>query len=131
MAAAEEERFRRIKHWAGFPSHAIDYCLGEAKLALGDVRHIAVNSDPKANLLKKVGYTMSKRPDLRLVLDRIRNAKERAGVEQELEHAFPDQVFHGQVHHVEHHLAHLASCFLVSSFQEAVAVLRGRLRRFR
>ena len=27
IAAAEEERFRRIKHWAGFPSHAIAYCL--------------------------------------------------------------------------------------------------------
>jgi carbamoyltransferase len=32
VAAAEEERFRRIRHWAGFPSHAIRYCLKEASL---------------------------------------------------------------------------------------------------
>ena len=30
VAAAEEERFRRVKHWAGFPSQAIAYCLREA-----------------------------------------------------------------------------------------------------
>ena len=34
VAAAEEERFRRIKHWAGFPSQAIAYCLSEARIAL-------------------------------------------------------------------------------------------------
>ena len=37
IAAAEEERFRRIKHWAGFPSQAIAYCLREAGVGLGDV----------------------------------------------------------------------------------------------
>lgn len=41
VAAAEEERFCRIKHWAGFPRHALDYCLAEAGIALGDVDHIA------------------------------------------------------------------------------------------
>ena len=34
IAAAEEERFRRIKHWAGFPSQAIAYCLREAGVAI-------------------------------------------------------------------------------------------------
>ncbi len=34
VAAAEEERFRRIKHWAGFPSEAIRYCLQEAGASL-------------------------------------------------------------------------------------------------
>src|SRR5689334_15967792 len=48
VAAVEEERFRRIKHWAGFPSAAIDYCLREAGVALNDVDHIAVNRDPNA-----------------------------------------------------------------------------------
>jgi carbamoyltransferase len=33
IAAAEEERFRRIKHWAGFPSEAIRYCLQEESLS--------------------------------------------------------------------------------------------------
>ncbi|MBS0540447.1 MAG: carbamoyltransferase, partial [Proteobacteria bacterium] len=34
VAAVEEERFRRIKHWGGFPSEAIRYCLKEAGITL-------------------------------------------------------------------------------------------------
>ena len=50
IAAAEEERFRRIKHWAGFPSQAIAYCLQEAGISLADVDHVAINQDSRANL---------------------------------------------------------------------------------
>lgn len=122
VAAAEEERFRRIKHWAGFPSQAITYCLKEAGITLDQVDHVAVNSDPKASLLKKIGYAIVTRPDLSLVLDRIRNQKDRQSVESELAAAFPGIKFQGEMHRVEHHLAHLASCFLVSPFDEAVTV---------
>ena len=41
IAAAEEERFRRIKHWAGFPSEAVSYCLAEASIRLKDLDHIS------------------------------------------------------------------------------------------
>ncbi len=54
IAAAEEERFKRIKHWAGFPTDAIKFCLKESKLNLEDLDHIAINSDPKAQLFKKL-----------------------------------------------------------------------------
>ena len=50
VAAAEEERFRREKHWAGFPAQAIGYCLREAGVGLSDVDHVAVNQDSRANL---------------------------------------------------------------------------------
>jgi carbamoyltransferase len=122
IAAAEEERFRRIKHWAGFPSEAIRYCLTEARAGLADVNHIAVNSDPRANILRRLAYTLKHRPDLRLVLDRVRNQRRRLSIERELEMAFPRDAFRGKIHRVEHHLAHLASCFLVSPFKEAVTV---------
>jgi carbamoyltransferase len=122
VAAAEEERFRRVKHWAGFPSQAIAYCLGEAGIGLGEVAHLAVNSDPKANLLRKIGFALAKRPELGLVLERIRNHRKRASVDEALAQAFAGERFTGTVHRVEHHLAHLASCFFVSPFEEAVAL---------
>lgn len=122
IAAAEEERFRRIKHWAGFPSEAIRYCLQEAGVGLNAIDHVAVNQDRTANLWKKIGYTVAHRPDLGLVLDRIRNKQERAGIAEHLARAFPDQRFSSQVHAVEHHLAHLSSAFHVSPFEEAVVV---------
>ena len=62
VAAAEEERFRRIKHWAGFPSQAIAYCLKEAKAHLGDVTHVAVNRNARANLWRKLCYVAANRP---------------------------------------------------------------------
>src|SRR5437762_13726731 len=91
IAAAEEERFRRIKHWAGFPSEAIRYCLAEGGIALSNIDHVAVNQDAKANLGKKIAFTLLHRPDLRLVLDRLRNKRERAGIDEHLCSTFPDQ----------------------------------------
>jgi len=120
--AAEEERFRRIKHWAGFPSEAIKWCLQDAGIKLADVGHIAVNQDSKANIGKKVAYTLLKRPDLSLVLDRIRNKRERDGIDVHLAKAFPNDTFNGKTHAVEHHIAHLSSAFHVSPFSEAVVV---------
>jgi carbamoyltransferase len=122
VAAAEEERFRRIRHWAGFPSEAIRYCLAEAKVSVADVGHIALNSNPKANILRRVGYAVRQRPDPQFVIDRVRNLNKRSSVESELDVAFPGECFRGEIHRVEHHLAHLASCFLVSPFNVAVAV---------
>jgi len=122
VAAVEEERFRRIKHWAGFPSESIRYCLAEAGISLADVDVVAINSDPKANLMKKIGFTLKKRPELGLVMDRLKNQKERRSIEQELKTAFPEQKFNGQIKHVEHHLAHLSSAFHVSPYDEAVVV---------
>ena len=122
LAAAEEERFRRIKHWAGFPSEAIRYCLQAAGANLSSLDVVAINQDASANLWKKLAYTATRRPDLSLVLDRIRNKRERAGVAAELSRAFPGEPLRAEVRHIEHHLAHLGSAFLVSPFKEAVAV---------
>ena len=48
IAAAEEERFRRIKYWAGFPVEAIRYVLEEGKISPCDLDHIGVSRDPSA-----------------------------------------------------------------------------------
>ena len=126
IAAAEEERFRRIKHWAGFPSEAIRYCLAEARISLRGVDIAAVNSDPGANLLRKIAFTLRQRPDPRLIVDRLRNQAKRQSIEGELAEAFPGTSFRGTVQRVEHHLSHLASAFLVSPFAEAcVASIDG------
>ena len=62
VAAAEEERFRRVKHWAGFPSEATAWCLEAGGMTLRDVDVVAVNRDPRANLWRKVAYALRHRP---------------------------------------------------------------------
>ena len=122
IAAAEEERFRRIKHWAGFPTEAIRYCLSEAGVRLADLHVIAVNQDAKANFWRKIAYTALYQPSLPLLLDRIKNKRKRATIAQELARAFPGETLDAQVRHVEHHLAHLASAYLVAPFKDATLV---------
>ncbi len=122
VAAAEEERFRRVKHWAGFPDQAIAYCLKEAGVKLAEVDRIAVNSDPRAHLLKKAYFALARRPDVALVIDRLKNQRKRHSIEQDLAASFPGETCGAVVDRVEHHMAHLASAFLVSPFEEAVTV---------
>jgi len=122
VAAAEEERFRRIKHWAGFPVEAIRWCLEDAGLGLADVDHVAINTAPSANRLRKLAYLVTHRPEVGFVTQKLRNKQERASVADELRGSFPGQGLRAEVHFVEHHLAHLSSAFHCSPFDEAVAV---------
>src|SRR5712672_1995060 len=89
LAAAEEERFRRIKHWAGLPTEAIRFCLDNAKLKLSDVDHVAVNRRPGVNNLRRLAFVLTHRPDFGLVLNRIRNIRKAASIEDTLRAAFP------------------------------------------
>ena len=68
LCAFEEERFTRFKHWAGFPLMSIRYCIEQAGLTLADIDYIAVNNDPKANLIRKGIYTLRHRPNPALIL---------------------------------------------------------------
>src|SRR5881628_3362430 len=46
VAAAQEERFSRKRHDAGFPTHAIQYCLSEAGVRLSDLDYISFYDKP-------------------------------------------------------------------------------------
>ena len=122
IAAAEEERYRRLKHWAGFPTQAIAWCLADAGVGLADVDHIAINSLPSAHRWRKVAYTLLQRPDPRFVWQKIRNKRERSGLAAQLAVAFPDQLLRAQRHFIEHHRAHLASAFYASAYARAAVV---------
>ena len=58
IAAAEEERFLRIKHWAGFPKLSIEFCLNEAGITLSEVDYICVGRDPRAKLISKLFFVL-------------------------------------------------------------------------
>src|SRR5216684_1269465 len=82
IAATEEERFRRVKHWAGFPSLAVEFCLREAGIGISQLDHIAIGRDPYAKLFKKMIF-LAKNPGggWRAVTDRLQNAKKVASLE--------------------------------------------------
>jgi carbamoyltransferase len=124
IAAAEEERFNRIKHWAGFPSESIRYVLREAGISGSDLDHVAVSFDPKANLGRKVLFTLVNRPSFRSVIDRLCRQGKAISLRRQLADAcgLPDNAIRAQIHNVEHHDAHLACGFYLSPFDSASIV---------
>src|ERR1039458_1206333 len=121
IAAVEEERFRRLKYWAGFPSCAIQYCLEKARISPHDVDHIGISRDPGANLYKKVLFTLRKRPSLALIKERLANMAEVRDVKTAFCKALDIEAagLKACFHNVEHHRAHMASAFFVSPFEDA------------
>ena len=121
IAAAEEERFNRKKHCAGFPALAIRYCLDAAGISLDQVDHIGISRDPSAHLHKKILFSLTKLANLSgLIAARLANAAKIRDLRQDLAKALgvaPSEK--AQFHNVEHHKAHMASCFFVSPFERA------------
>jgi carbamoyltransferase len=124
LAAVEEERFKRIKHWAGFPTQSIKYCLREAGVGVEAIDHIALNRNPRANLLRKIWFILRQRPTLALIKDRAKNASTVIDIKKTLAKEFeaPAGKLKAKISYVEHHLAHLASAFMVSPFEQAAVV---------
>src|SRR3990170_2371149 len=89
IAAIEEERFRRVKHWAGFPSQAVAFCLKEAGVNIEQVDHIAIGRDPKAKFFKKLLFLASNPSgSFKVIKDRAQNAKKVASLEDEFQQHF-------------------------------------------
>jgi carbamoyltransferase len=118
VAAAEEERFNRIKHCAGFPSLAAAWCLADAGLAPGDLDHVAIGRDPRANFGAKLKQLVRTSPGY--MKTRLENAAKVRDVRGDLAAALGGQDdLHATFHNVEHHQAHAASAFFPSPFEDA------------
>ncbi len=153
VAAAEDERFTRIKHGKRpipfstyeLPFHAIDYCLREAGIGLAEVDHVAYSFDPSLLLGDRAGertISLPLEPSAGgttewenvwdpLFLSSIVNAPRQlaSGAPHHLAARFQGARHDGPFdwHFVDHHVAHAASAFYPSPFEEAaVMTLDGR-----
>ena len=158
IAAAEEERFTRIKHgkrpvpfsaWE-LPYHAIDFCLAQAGITLADVDHVAYSFDPAEFLGDRVRADATT-----ITLPLQPSVHDRGEWESPWDPLFaayvvnaPRQLRDGAPHHlrkrltavkhelrfrwhfVNHHTCHQASAFLAAPFDRcAVMTLDGRGER--
>lgn len=122
VAAAEEERFTRIKHCPSFPQNAIDFCLKRAGISANDIDHIAHWWDYSQFTFKKfiygLRYLRKNYKLLRYETFRGRlNTERQRFVERCLGITKP--VCH---HFVTHHTAHAASAYYPSGFDEAAVL---------
>lgn len=121
VAAVEEERFNRIKHWAGFPAESIRYCLEQAGIGGADVDHVAISFDPRANFLRRLVFVFTHFPSPRAILDRVKRQGKTLGLEGQFAAAVGCQPANvkAHFHRIEHHQTHLAAGFLISPFEDA------------
>lgn len=125
IAAAEEERFSRVKHHTGFPYQAVQYCLDEAGIGIADVSHVALYWKPW--ILRHKAFQALKSAAISHDMFRARVDR---GVSQvsksylgmlkyprEIRRHFGPSNF--RFHYFEHHLCHAASAFFLSPFKSA------------
>src|SRR3954463_8090888 len=141
VAAAEEERFTHVKHakrpvpfstWE-LPFHAIDYCLREAGITLENVDHVAYSYEPQllAPERQLSDVDVKTTPWTPLFMQYVQNAQGQLhdGAPHHLKLRFAGVAAEAGPcwNYVEHHLAHEASAFLASPFEEcAVLTMDGR-----
>lgn len=121
IAAGEEERFNRQKHFSGFPERAVEYCLREAGVSIRDVDHIVFYEKPLVKFNRILETILADWPRTYLpwlkamplwLGHRLRIGKE---IQQKLG---TDK----EILYCQHHLSHAASAFLVSPFDEAAII---------
>jgi carbamoyltransferase len=119
--AIAEERLNRHKHFGGFPALAVKACLDAVGAKITDIDHVAVGQDSDANLAEKVKYALVN-PTKILNFIRLRQRKEAMrDVRSLLSNALevdPAQL-RFQEHHLEHHIAHIASSYYCSPWEKA------------
>jgi carbamoyltransferase len=129
VAAVEEERFNRVKYAAGFPAAAIRYCLQAAGITLAQVDHVAVPRNPYARLGTKLFYALRMPSFAR---ERAKVLAKFTGIPEALAAAFDvaPAKLKARFHRVEHHVAHLASSFYCSPFEQAALLSADGLGDF-
>lgn len=123
IAASEEERFNRVKHWAGFPHEALSFCLRQAGISITDIDQIVIARDPRAKWNKKVRYLANNPKSIFFALKgRLNNASAVQTITSELSEKYkvlPEHIL-PKLQYIEHHRSHMASSFFASPFNEAV-----------
>lgn len=115
LAAAQEERFSRVKNDKGFPQRAFRYCLKQAGLTIADVDCIAYYEDPDLKLARQIwmgllpGVSAARRDS---VLDRMADCRPQDTIRTVLGYEGPIEI-------VDHHLSHAASSYYFSGFEES------------
>ena len=120
-AAIEEERFTRIKHFAGFPYNSIEFCLKHTNKKLSDVDYITLNFSPYSNFKQKMLYSIKNILSIS-TLKKIYNFKNKLFNQNQLNKFLKLHDFKGKIINVEHHKSHIASSYYNSKFNKSAGL---------
>jgi carbamoyltransferase len=123
VAAAQEERFTRLKHDPGFPSHAIAYCLEAAGIRMSDLDYAVFYEKPYAKFERLLDTYAAFAPQGFSSFRRSIGlwAKHRLRIKEEILTGLGES-FHGELGFTDHHESHAASAFFPSPFEDAAVL---------
>ena len=120
IAATEEERIRRVKHWAGLPSEAVKFCLEFEGISLSDVDIICISKNPTAKFIHKAKFVIRNNLDFRNIKNRVNNIQGVRTIKSDLKKALGvEKAIKAEIKFLEHHRCHLASAFYISPFEKS------------
>lgn len=125
LLAIEEERLNRKKHCAGFPVLAVQMCLDKGGITISDLEHIAISVDPSANLFNKVTYALKRGTKIgKMLKERLGKVSKTRDLKSDLaEHLGKSKEdIRAEIHNVEHHLAHMASAYFSSPYDDLTLI---------
>lgn len=120
LSACEEERFVRKKHYSGFPWKSINFCLNNNKLSFKDVDYIALNFNPKSNLVAKVNFSLKNLLNKETFF-KILNFRKKLIKQKELKEILKKNK-KIKILNINHHLCHISSAYYCSNFDKAIAI---------
>ena len=121
IAAAEEERFTRLKHTSNFPINAINFCLNEAEIKFSDIDTVTINSNPFTSFQKKILFTLKNFKRYKLAFKSISNIKKKVSLKKLISQNFDSEnSFKGKIRYVDHHISHILSSSSYSGFEKSV-----------
>ena len=124
IAAAEEERFRRIKHYADYPEKAVDYVLKSASINPSDIDHIAFYMLPGLVMRENISYSrhyLLKNGGFYFLLSQLNGAKKMRTIQTILSNHLGSSL-EARVSFVEHHIAHADAACYCSGFESAAVL---------
>ena len=128
VAAAQEERFTRKKHDAGFPQNAVQYCLDETGTKLADIDYVAFYDKPFLKFERLLETYLAYAPrgfqSFRMAMPLWLKEKlfQKTVLRDEMKHWQPDFDWHNRLLFGEHHQSHAASAFFPSPYEEAAVL---------
>ena len=125
IAAVEEERLNRIKHWSGFPILSIKYCFKEANITFNEVHNITINQNLYSNFIYKLIYLILNFKNIFFFLIKLKIKIKRSNIKTLFNLNFLNKkknFTRKRYYFINHHLSHLSSAYYPSGFKKAALV---------
>ncbi len=120
LSAVEEERFNRIKHWAGFPKNSIEYCLNENGIKFSEITDITINTNPLSNILPKISFFFKNYIQGKKKFEIWKRYGKKINIKKFIIKNFGHSNF--KLHFIDHHLSHISSSLYPSGFKKCLAI---------